>query len=88
MNTGRDDLEKIVRERMEKAAREEVINAFQRTIWDATSVNSTASEYTVGIDPAKFKEDIDKAKEILEKKTKPKPEKPAKPRTRFTDLEL
>jgi hypothetical protein len=88
MNTGRDDLEKLVRERMEKAAREEVINAFQRTIWDAASGNSTASANTVGIDPAKFKEDINKAKELLEKKEKPKPEKPAKPRTRFTDLEL
>ena len=88
MNTGRDDLEKLVRERMEKAAREEVINAFQRTIWDAASGNSTASANTVGIDAAKFKEDINKAKELLEKKEKPKPEKPAKPRTRFTDLEL
>ena len=50
--------------------------------------NTATSGYTIGIDPAKFKEDIKKAKELLEKKEKPKPEKPAKPRTRFTDLEL
>lgn len=89
--TGRDDFEKKARERLEKAAREQVIQViteFQRAIWDPPSVNSTASEYTVGIDPAKFREDINKAKELLENKEKPKPEKPKKPRTRFTDLEL
>lgn len=86
--TARDQLAKTARERMEKAAREEVITAFQRVIFDAPSVNSTASEYSVGIDPAKIREDIDKAKKLLEKKEEPKPEKPAKPRTRFTDLEL
>ncbi len=50
--------------------------------------NTATSGYTIGIDPAKIEEDINKAKKLLEKKEKPKPEKPAKPRTRFTDLEL
>lgn len=56
-------------------------------MWNEPSNNTTASA-DITFDFAKFEEDMNKAKKLLEKKEKPKPEKPAKPRTRFTDLEL
>ena len=86
-NTAVEPASDYLRERVERLAREELQKRWESAIWGDGSA-TTASANTVGIDPAKFKEDINKAKELLEKKEKPKPEKPAKPRTRFTDLEL
>ncbi|MBN8654361.1 MAG: hypothetical protein J0M11_01400 [Anaerolineae bacterium] len=84
---GLDTLARTAREQMEQAAREEVRRSLQNIMWNEPSNNTTASA-DITFDFAKFEEDMNKAKKLLEKKEKPKPEKPAKPRTRFTDLEL
>lgn len=55
-------------------------------VWEGSRNTTASADFT--FDSAKFEEDINKAKKLLDKKEKPKPEKPAKPRTRFTDLEL
>lgn len=54
--------------------------------WEGSRNTTASADFT--FDSSKFEEDMKKAKKLLDKKEKPKPEKPAKPRTRFTDLEL
>lgn len=81
--TGLDALAKIARDRIEEASRRNL----ESVIWNTTSA-TTAVDADAEFDFKKFEEGVNKAKKLLEKKEEPKPEKPPKLRTRFTDLEL
>lgn len=82
-----DDAMKTWQDEAQRVFREQIWRSLSDGLSNNTSANTTASA-DITFDSAKFEEDINKAKKLLDKKEKPKPEKPAKPRTRFTDLEL
>lgn len=82
-----DDEMKTWQDEAQRVFREQIWRSLSDSLLNNTSANTTASA-DITFDSAKFEEDMKKAKKLLDKKEKPKPEKPAKPRTRFTDLEL